>query len=303
MPLPPNFEKLCGHRYDWREVDEFVSSQRRPVFGVAGAPLADSGKGAVVLLHKAVVQVVGRFPVHLQTIGDCVSHGFGLCVDVVKCVEIVAGENETFEAETATEFIYGYSRVEIGRGQLGNGDGSVGAWAARAVKEGGTLVRKQYGKYDLSTYSGKRARDWGARGAGVPDELEPTAREHPILTASLVTTYEQARDAIANGYPVAVCSNQGFSSKRDAQGFAKPSGSWSHCMAFIGVDDESGRPGLLCQNSWGESWISGPKRNDQPEGSFWTDADVANRMLSRNPDSYALSGYVGFPGRDVTEWI
>jgi hypothetical protein len=49
-------------------------------------------------------------------------------------------------------------------------------------------------------------------------------------------------------------------------------------------------------NSWGADWISGPKRHDQPDGSFWVDADVAERML-RGQDSFAVSGYEGYPAQ------
>lgn len=288
-----------GHSYLWAAIEAYLSRTAHPVFGSAGAALLDSGAGKVANLHKVVESVIGHFPIHNQTVGDCVSHGFGLAVDIVKCVEIYKGEPEAFVGETATEAIYATSRVEIGGGELGNEDGSVGAWAAEAVKKYGTLVRKKYDGVDLTTYSGDLARQWGKRGAGLPNDLEPVSREHPIRTASLVTSYEDARDAIFNGYPVPVCSSQGFTDVRDSQGFAKPSGKWSHCMCFIGMDDKYSRPGLLCMNSWGPDWISGPSRHDQPRGSFWTDADVADKMLRKNADSYALSGFDGFPAQDV----
>jgi len=286
-----------GYVYDWREVERFVSSLRRPVFGAAAAPLRDTGKGKVVLLHKYLEAVVnGPFPIHRQTIGDCVSHGWGLAVDILKAVEIeLRNEREIWNGETATEPIYAFSRVEVGGGRLGNSDGSIGAWAARAVSEYGTLVRAKYPIDDLRRYSGSKARAWGRRGAGVPDSLEPVAREHPVRTVSLVTSYEDARDAIANGYPVPVCSMQGFTDRRDNEGFARPSGSWAHCMCFVSVDDKSRRPGLLCVNSWGPDSVSGPTRHGQPDGSFWVDADVADRMLRRDPDSYSLSGFEGYP--------
>jgi hypothetical protein len=280
-------------------VDEVLGGLRHPVFGVAAAPLQDSGKGKVVLLYKALEKVMGRFPVHEQTIGDCVSHGHGLGIDVLSAVQILAGSSEEWKGETSTEVIYAGSRVEVGKGQLGRGDGSIGAWAAKAVSETiGTVVRGKYASIDLTTYSGKRAQQWGMPRAGVPDELEPAAREHPVKTVSLVRTYEEARDAIANGYPVAVCSNQGFSSRRDESGFARAQGSWSHCMVWTGVDDAVSRPGVLNNNSWGPNWINGPKRHDQPDGSFWIDADVVNRMLRSN-DSFALSGYLGFPAQAI----
>tara|TARA_R110000868_G_scaffold228799_2_gene481762 strand:- start:833 stop:1066 length:234 start_codon:yes stop_codon:yes gene_type:complete len=71
-------------------------------------------------------------------------------------------------------------------------------------------------------------------------------------------------------------------------------------MIFIGVDDAHRRPGLCCMNSWGPNWISGPKRHNQPDGSGWVDAETCDRMLRVQPDSYAVSGFVGFPAAD--EW-
>ncbi len=298
MKKRPASRQLFGWSYDWRAVDEFVATLRRPMFCTGAAPLAGSGEGKTVLLHQAVERVAGQFPVRTQTIGDCVSHGWALAVDVLKAVEIDNGESESWKTITATEPIYASSRVEVGGGRLGNGDGSYGAWAARAVQEYGTLLRQRYGRYDLSTYSGSKARQWGRRNGGVPDDLEPAMREHPVRSVSLVASYEEARDAIANGFPVPVCSNQGFSSRRDPEGFARPRGNWAHCMCFVSVDDDR-RPGLLCVNSWGASWITGPKRHGQPDGSFWVDADVAHRMLSRQPDSYAISNFEGYPSRDL----
>jgi hypothetical protein len=128
--------------------------------------------------------------------------------------------------------------------------------------------------------------------------LEPVAKQHPIQTASKCTSYEEARDAIANGYPVSVASMRGFATNRDEDGFLRPSGVWAHQMYFCAVDDEYKRPGLLCVNSWGTSWSSGSRRHDQPEGSFWVDADVADKMFKAG-DSFAYSGFDGFPSQKL----
>jgi len=265
--------------------------------------LRDSGAGEIALLYKSLEKVHGRFPVNNQTIGDCVSHGYAKCIEVLMAVEIVLRKDPEIwpGVLTATEWIYGTSRVIQGGGRLGNQDGSLGVWGQQAVKDNGTLLRKKYEGVDLTTYSGSKAKDWGYR--GLPHELENIADLHPVKTTALVKTYNQARDAISNGYPVAVCSNRGFRSSRDAEGFASPSGSWAHCMAFVAVDDQFRRPGLLCMNSWGETWISGPKRHEQPEGSFWVDADTVDQMLGED-DSYALSNFEGYPSRnlDPTLW-
>lgn len=277
--------------------DEILSFSK--LFGSTAWNLSGTGEKKIVLLHEALTKLWnGTFPINTQTIGDCVSHGYAKGIEVLMAVEILLRkESEKWPGVlTATEWIYGTSRVIQGQGRLRNMDGSLGSWAQKAVKENGTLLRKKYDKYDLTNYSGKVAKDWGFN--DLPYELEPIADEHPIQTTALVTSYEEARDAIANGYPVVVCSNQGFAMKRDSEGFARPQGRWAHCMLFASVDDEYKRPGLLCINSWGEHWIDGPKRHNQPEGSFWVDADAADKMLKQQ-DSYALSNFKGYPAQEI----
>jgi hypothetical protein len=292
-----------------REVDKTIAALPRPLFYAAAYPIKDSGAGKIVILSAFLAQYFnGQFPIHTQTIGDCVSHGWSLGIDVLKAVQIQAGAQETFPGETATEITYAGSRVEIGKGQCGNQDGSVGAWAAQFVTQYGTLIRGKYGSLDLTTYSGETAKRLGAPNAGVPDPLEPQVREHPVKTTSLVRNYNEARDAIANGYPVPVCSMVGFEgqggsqTKRDQDGFAARKGKWGHCMLFAGVDDAFKRPGLLCINSWGKTWITGPRRHDQPEGSFWVDAETCDAML-REGDSFSISGYLGYPAQAGLEYM
>jgi hypothetical protein len=66
------------------------------------------------------------------------------------------------------------------------------------------------------------------------------------------------------------------------------------------------RPGFLLVNSWGSRWLSGPpgKFTDIPEGSFWADFTVVDRMLMQS-DSYAVAGVDGFRRRkiDPSDWI
>ena len=285
---------------DDAEVARIEGQMRRPSFATAGHALAGSGAGQVVLLYQWVRKVTGDDIITNQgRVGSCVAFGAKKAIDTVACVEIgLKKEPEEWVAGCCPEAVYGLSRVEIGGGRLGRSDGSIGAWAARACEKYGTLMQLKYDNVDVRRYSQKRCREWGYR--GLPDELEPFAKKHVVKNCSAVRSYPEARDAIANGYPVTVASNQGFATRRDSEGFARPSGSWAHQMCFTAVDDKHGRPGLLCENSWGPSWISGPKRHEQPEGSFWVDADVAERMLRQN-DSWAFSAFSGFPRRQI-DW-
>lgn len=290
------------HRFGWQkdpvQVDRVLGILRRPLFRPAAHSIRGSGEGKISLLYENVREVVGYYPVRNQTVGDCVSQGAAAAVDAVKATEIVRKYKQgSWIAETATEPIYGLSRVEVGGGQLSGDDGSFGAWGALAVKEYGTLLRMEYGGYDLTTYSGDLARKWGE--SGLPDELEPVAAEHPIRTVSLVLTYEDVRDALANGYACTIASDRGFKDVRDEDGFLKPKGSWPHQMAVVGVDDKSNRPGVCVINSWGKDWVSGPKRHNQPDGSFWVDAGVLENDILSEQDSWAFGDYVGWPRKKL----
>jgi len=291
---------MFGWVDDPRAVESVMQELPFPVFNDVWQPIKDTGKGKVALLYKIIQEVAGGFPMRKQTIGDCVSQGAAYAVDAIKAVDIFLHKQfEEWVAETATEDIYAGSRVQIGGGKI-NGDGSIGAWAADYITKFGALARQKYGDIDLSTYDGNKARSWGR--SGVPKDLIPIAKQHPVQVVSRVDTYEQARDLIANGYSITIASMQGFNNRRDAEGFCRPEGQWAHQMSILAVDDEYKRPGVLVQNSWGV-WNGGPKRHDQPDGSFWVDAEVIEKRIFSQGDSWAFSGYEGFKPRKLNTRI
>jgi hypothetical protein len=223
---------------------------------------------------------------------NCVSWATRNAIDVTRACEIVvAGQNEEFVAIGATEPFY------WARGYSGDDGMSCSRAAAFASKDGGVLLRKKYGDIDLSTYSSSTAIKYGGR---IPEAIRQEAKKHQVKTISLIANVEEARDAIANGYGIAVCSNQGFSSTRDSDGFCRASGSWAHGMAWTACDDESKRPGFVVQNSWGE-WCSGgnPKWGKLPTGAFLIDYDVAQRMLNAR-GAFAFSNFDGWPAQDIS---
>ena len=71
---------------------------------------------------------------------------------------------------------------------------------------------------------------------------------------------------------------------------------------ILAVDDAHRRPGVLVQNSWG-TWNAGPKRHNQPDGSFWVDADDIERLILSQGDSWAFSGYAGFKPQQLNTRI
>lgn len=249
-----------------------------------------------------------------KQVGSCVSFGWGRAINDTLAGMAARGEIEMPPVDVATEPIYGGSRVEVGGGRI-SGDGSVGAWAAdwvsKKVGKGGVLLRQKYGTYDLSEYSESLCRQWGR--TGVPDSLEPIARQNPVKEVSLVITADDLWKGVGSGYAGAVCSNQGFTTSL-VEGFCSPSGQWGHCMEIRGrvVARRGGRrvKAFPIQNSWA-NYLSGDahfiddntgEKVELPEGCFLADFDVVNRMLAMH-DSFLVSDVEGFPKRDALEWL
>lgn len=283
-----------GWIHDPAAVGRQLAMLRHPLFAAAAPSLSGSGTDKTTLLYKAFKDANGGSYINYpaQTIGDCVSHGFGHGIDLLEAVQITVGRKNELLKQTATEAIYGMARVDVGDQRGSFSDGAVGAWAAKAVSTIGTVSRDVVGPYD-----GARAKAWGAR--GVPADVAAQAGQHKVVTVSLVSTYEELEDALANGYPVPVCSNQGFTLRRDEDGFCRPKGSWGHCMLIVGVRAGS-RPGACIFQSWGPDMPTGPLALDQPPNSFWADRDVVASMLAMQ-DSWAISQFQGYPGQVVPD--
>jgi hypothetical protein len=211
------------------------------------------------------------------------------------CQIVMDRANEEFK-DIAEEVTYAGSRVEIGKGRI-SGDGSVGAWAAQFVQKWGVVAREVHGKYDLTNYDQARCRAWGR--TGVPDDLEPTARNHPVSSITQIKTLDELKKALSQGYGVAVCSDQGFSYQRDARGVARAQGSWAHCMCIDGYHtDENGKLFFHIENSWGDKTHTGPTGWGNPStAGFWADSATVQRMLNAG-DTWAFSGVKGFPARE-----
>lgn len=314
-----NYDHLCGWHpvakwdsFTRRTVRDYIASLAYPDFETSApyAAIKGAGEGQNVFLWAAEVKVFGRvLPSYLQTIGSCVSMGWGRgAQDQLLSDAAMRVEQEEIPSElkrdyiVATEPIYGGSRNEIGGGRLGNGDGSIGSWAARWVTEYGILFRKKYGNIDLTNPDDSIAKRWGNRGVGVPDALEPLAKEHPITEVSVCRSWEAARDALATYNSVPICSNQGFTTTR-VNGFCSPRGTWSHCMVLRGVGVAKGnRPFGVVQNSWGNNNPGGPGKVtletgeviDLPNGCFCVDAEVLDRNILRSGDCHVASGVRGF---------
>lgn len=284
---------------DDEAVAKVVAGHEFKSFSETPASKVVRGDDDDAFLWLAWVKILGKNPEprNQKSVGSCVGFGYTLGAKLLLAIQIASGSGQEY-GELVEEVPYAGSRVEIGGGRI-RGDGSVGAWAAEWSRKGGYLVRRQYGSLDLREYSEDRCRSWGR--SGVPDDLEPIARLNIVRDVVLCKSADEARKALQNGYPVAVCSDQGFSQERDRDGFARADRKWAHCMCVIGYQGGA-RKGFFIQNSWGKTYHRGPLgKGSPPEGGFWAEWSVVDRML-RQGDSFALADIKGFPGKKI-DWL
>lgn len=307
-----------GYTPDPEGTRAFLAELDRPLFSDAAKDVIKNAKQQDTFLYRfadrAHRQVYGKpFGPWKQGIGDCVSFGWAMGSYVGQCVDWAEGELPEPPKLVATEPLYSGSRT-AGRlppvSQAGYSDGSYGGAAARWVagkckdpSVGGILFRQQYPGADLTTYNPSRAKEWGnvlCGGGANGLALAKLANRNTAKNVALVRNFDEAAASLESGFCVPVCSGVGFSSQRDADGFAARSGSWAHCMCFIAVryaKNEGRRDGLLCMNSWG-TFNAGPKWPlDQPDGSFWVSRETVDAMLS-GQDSFSISG-VNFKYRNL----
>lgn len=298
-----DFIPMFGYSPDRDGTDHFLASLAKPTLAQAGPDLAlDETRD--VFLGSYLLQCDPGWKRGAQKIGSCVGWGWAMSCDILAACDIhVRNEAEVYGGRVLEASVYAFSRVEVrGQRNLG-GDGSYGGAAAKAVTKFGTLhYGLDYGGEKFTDNSGVREKEWGRD--GVPDRLEKYAANHKVSSVALVTDFEQAAKAIQNGYPVAVCSMQGFSMTQ-REGYLTPMGTWAHCMMFAGVRWKP-YPALLCVNSWGDCY-SGDVDKTLPvqfqRSAGWVRADTCTRML-KGEDSFALSGYSGFAPRKLEgNWL
>lgn len=261
----------------------------------------------VTILYPFLLAVFPSWIYGLQGRGDCMAWSAILNVNVLMGVNISLLERlERPIALASIEAQYGFMRVEVFNGSPDySDDGASPSAAAESVLECGTLHCLQYldDRYDLRHYdeSGGRSGRWGRY--GVPDDLEPIARQHFVQDIALVTDFDTAVQLISQGTPISNAHPANpIWTHRDSAGFGDRHWDASHAMNYIGYRLGS-RPGLLKVN-WGHGFhVDGPMHpaacpSQVAACAAWEDAEVVDQVLGAQW-SWAYSDYIGFPKRHL----
>lgn len=189
-----------------------------------------------------------------QARGTCVARGFYKIAQLAMAYRARKGGHVGRPAILAYEPIYWGSRNIIGGGRI-NGDGSVGSWAARYLRDYGVCERKRYsGQWDLSRDQETLSCNNSAR---PPQDLFDESAKHKAQILNC-NEHDVAADCIAGGKPPARCHNTLYGD-RDANGMSRRQGDGAHCQAIVGVFlDPQGRTGFVERQSWGKNTPGGP---------------------------------------------
>lgn len=298
-------EAFCEH-LDAAGTPAVFSAGQPSLAGYWRAVVARGETG--IFLQDAEAELFGHtLPAENQRRGTCVSRGTMRAVRDAYYWNLCQAEAVARPVDLAFEPIYAGSRVQIGQGRLGRGDGSVGAWGAQFVHDFGVLERGVYGSLDLSQPREDFAVTWGAPGDGVPAEILEACRQHPVGACHFCPTVESIADAVAAGFAVAYCSNLIWGD-RDHTGMARPVSSGGHCEEVCGVF--TGLKGDLCfvrQQSWGSrpggsdllSYAGGTKRLRQ--GSYGAFAEDMAKGLRGGGEAWAFGDIEPWRPRNLEE--
>jgi hypothetical protein len=284
----------------------------------ADTPAGKVGDGELpkqVYGWKAVEKLTGK-PTPLKDqnpTGSCVGFGNTSGVEHTLAAEILARKGDpsefTFFSEEVT---YAAGKVQGARSMgasVSRQDGSatvfVKAWFA--LPNGGMVPKGKYGSYDLTKYDAARAKSWNL--SGPPPEVLAVAKKYPVKDSVKITSWEQAKRAMASGYFPAVDATWSFSRQRDANGVALPTREgWNHCMCITGYHtDANGEEYGHVENSWSNiqgvgPYHTGPTGWGEPTtAGFWAKASVLDRAIKQG-GTYAHSGVTGFPARKL-DWF
>ena len=226
-----------------------------------------------------------------QTGPDCTAFAAWMAYDATRSQEIAKGEREQYYKRTATEPIYAQ------RG--GSHKGMAPSLAAQWLHDFGGVSCEKYDSCDLTTYNHAIGAGWWRK---TPSDVVTAAKKHPAKFIALCESADDLAAGLASGLCAFSGGQEGFSSTRDSDGFARREGKWNHCMPILAADHKSPRTGFLLW-TWG-NWNNGgsPKwagEKGLPAGSFMASWGVIDTRIKKYKSTWLVGDVVGWKQSEV----
>lgn len=287
-----DLSKLCG----WPEQgsnEAFASLAHR--FNKLPCMAAPEKPGPPI--WKFAKELLGaHIPWWFQQSDDCVSMGATQAGQYLSAFNIMVNRLEQKFRLWFPPWIYGTSRIDIGKGELGRGGGSFGSWAVEAMRTCGVLFKDDEG---VPAYSKAIAEKWGM---GVPKTFYPLAKDNPVKEASRLKTVDEIRLSLLNYRPCTYAIRWDYEPDRtkEVKGYRTIYRSrylGGHQICLLAWMDEPFEAAFLL-NSWGKDAHAGVTSElDEPPGGGWVPRKELERdMASGDTECYALSCFEGDPG-------
>lgn len=289
------------------EQNERILSEMRP-FEISGAYRGDEKKAFLWEFSKRLNG--GKHIRYIrQVTGSCVGAGGANMLRTLAHVEMANGDPEEWPVEEGW-WVWTYGQGRVRAGLNGRGEGSFGSAQAEAfVKDGWFFRNELAGLPDF-----QRDDSWIVLPQSVEMEWSDgraksqhatIGARHLIKTAARLRNSDEAKAALANGYPITIASMFGTRGARatgsPAVQLAEWDDRWAHqmsCHAFW----EHPSLGLIFYilNQWGSGAHPAPLQGEPP-GGFWVRASTFDMMLS--DEGFAFSAFNGFPARELSWYI
>lgn len=189
-------------------------------------------------------------PAYCQATGVCTSMIYRALQDCLNWDRVRNGAISR-PVKLCFETLFAGSRIAIGKGQLGYGDGSIGAWIAEYIARFGVLERGIYHGTDLSKPREDLAQAWGQPRAGVPQVIEALSHDHRFKAHKCESTDELA-DGMASGCFGGICRSH-YTHSIDSERFAVFGNYGGHhtCLRGAFIDRRSDKRVFVEQQTHG----------------------------------------------------
>lgn len=309
-----NFGFVRGEkRTPSQEAAHVAAEAEMPRFGIRGFYRLESRRYA---LWQAVRKLIGKDPAWVwQQTGSCVGASTGSATMVAQGVEIlINGDREEYRHPW---WLFAYGRSRFHAGIKGRGEGSWGSAMAKALITDGIFELDPEGQPDLpdptirngwSVHSSGIEMDWSDGGRIAANWLT-VGKTRLFKTAARIRSADEMIAALANGYVCITAGMFGFSpmvpgvegkSPNQVRLVRRWNASWSHQMFDVEFWDHPDLGPIFGKgNQWGAT-AHGTPPSDYPNCMYYVTYDLQDQILkSRDTECYALSGYDGFPAREV----
>jgi len=294
--IPP-----CDRTAEQIEMDTQIQSRWEP-FKIRGK----YKEPKEALLYRFIKD---HHPFYQQT-GSCVGNGLGMALWCLESIEV--NQLGQLENPVCPFWLLPYGKSRELAGMSGKGEGSFGSAAIEALMKFGTLPSNdasvpQPKLVDGGLTWGEAAEMTWSDGAAIKPAFLLRSKKYTLQTSARIKSWQDAKAALINGYPLTCASNWGGEMQPSIKGtpaviLNRRVTTWGHQMCCLGwVDHPELKDIFWIQNSWGICHGKSPGNYHEPEGGFWITAKDM-QWICDDGEVFSLSNFEGFPVQKL-DWL